>query len=86
MSSVRLSTSVKPLGAASRAVMASTDPAAPAAAALTMKAEIRARPSWMPASSAETSSSRTARHRRPTRPRARLASSTNVTMRVIQPR
>ena len=61
-------------------------PAAPAAAALTTNAETRARPRSIPANSAATSPSRTARQRRPTRLRERLASSTKVTMSVSHAR
>ena len=59
--------SVNPLGAAIRADIASTAPPAPAQAALTTNARMRARPRSIPASSAATSSSRTARQRRPIR-------------------
>ena len=76
VSKLKDSVRVNPLGAVIRTAIAITAPASPAQAALTTKATTRVRARLMPAISAETSSSRTARHFRPTRLRDRLASST----------
>ena len=59
------STMVNVVGAVSLVTMAISEPATPAHAALTTKARMRVRPRLMPASSAATSSSRTARQVRP---------------------
>ncbi len=77
-SNVNDSTSVNPLGAAILDAIAITAPAAPAHAALTTNARILLRARSIPAISAATSSSRTARHCRPTRLTARLARRKNT--------
>ena len=59
-------------------VTASSAPASPAQAALTTKASTRSRATFRPARAAATSSSPAARQDRPTRLRARLASSTKT--------
>ena len=59
-------------------VTASSAPASPAQAALTTKASTRSRATFRPASAAATSLSPAARQDRPTRLRARLASSTRT--------
>ena len=76
---------MKPLGAVIRTASAITPPASPAQAVLTTKARTRARARLIPAISAATSSSRTARQVRPTRLRDRFASSTKVRTSAIQP-
>lgn len=78
MRSVSERTMVKPVGAAIRVIIAISEPARPAQAALTTKQPTRLRPRSMPASCAATGSSRTARQRRPTRDSPRLRRSRKV--------
>src|ERR1022692_4272356 len=78
VSSAMDSVSVKAPGETIDVVTASSAPARPAQAALTTNARIRSLATLRPLSAAATSSSRTARQPRPTRLRARLASSTRV--------